>query len=49
MHNARPDDDVYHIRSNVELASFASKHRFGDRLRARTWFGQFRELALMAR
>jgi hypothetical protein len=24
------------------------KQRFGDTLRARTWFGQFRELALEA-
>lgn len=47
-HNARIDDDVYHLRSNVESAFFALKHRFGDRLRARTWFGQFRELVLMA-
>ena len=47
-HNARMDDDVYHLRSNVESAFFALKHRFGDRLRARTWFGQFRELVLMA-
>lgn len=47
-HNARMDDDVYHLRSNAESAFFALKHRFGDRLRARTWFGQFRELVLMA-
>jgi IS5 family transposase len=47
-HNARLDDDVYHRRSNVESAFFALKQRFGDRLRARTWFGQFRELVLMA-
>jgi hypothetical protein len=24
---------------------FAMKHRFGETLRARTWFGQFRELS----
>jgi IS5 family transposase len=47
-HNARMDDDVYHLRSNVESAFFAIKHRYGDRLRARTWFGQFRELVLKA-
>lgn len=47
-HNARSDDDVYHLRSNVESAFFAIKHRYGDRLRARTWFGQFRELVLKA-
>lgn len=47
-HNARMDDDVYHLRSNIESTFFALKHRYGDRLRARTWFGQFRELVLMA-
>lgn len=47
-HNARMDDEVYHLRSNVESAFFAIKHRYGDRLRARTWFGQFRELVLKA-
>jgi len=47
-HNARMDDTVYHLRSNVEAAFFAIKHRYGDRLRARTWFGQFRELVLKA-
>jgi IS5 family transposase len=47
-HNARMDDDVYHQRSNVESVFFTLKHRFGDTLRARTWFGQFRELVLIA-
>ena len=47
-HSARLDDDVYRLRSNVESAFFALKHRFGETLRTRTWFGQFRELVLMA-
>ncbi len=47
-HNARQDDDIYYQRSNVEAVFFALKQRFGDTLRTRTWFGQFRELALKA-
>jgi IS5 family transposase len=47
-HNARLDDDTYHRRSVVESVTHSLKRRFGDRLRARTWFGQFRELALKA-
>lgn len=45
-HNARHDDGVYHQRSAVEGVFFALKQRYGDTLRARTWFGQFRELVL---
>ena len=45
-HNARHDEEVYHRRSLVESIFFALKHRFGETLRARTWFGQFRELVL---
>jgi IS5 family transposase len=47
-HNARHDDDTYHQRSIVEAVFFALKQRYGDTLRARTWFGQFRELVLKA-
>ncbi|QRY22490.1 IS5 family transposase [Halobacterium sp. GSL-19] len=47
-HNARHDDDIYHRRSVVEAVFFALKQRYGDTLRARTWFGQFRELVLKA-
>ena len=43
-HSARHDNDVYHQRSVVEAVFFALKQRCGDTLRARTWFGQFREL-----
>jgi len=47
-HNARHDEDVYHRRSVIEAIFFSLKHRFGETLRARTWFGQFRELVLKA-
>jgi IS5 family transposase len=46
--NARHDDDIYHRRSAVESVFFALKQRYGDTLRARRWFGQFRELVLKA-
>lgn len=32
----------------IEAIFFALKHRFGETLRSRTWFGQFREFALKA-
>ena len=47
-HNARHDGDIYHQRSVVESVFFALKQRYGDTLRARTWFGEFRELVLKA-
>jgi len=45
-HNACHVDDVYHQQSVVEAVFFALKQRYGDTLRARTWFGQFREIVL---
>jgi len=45
-HNARIDDETYHQRSIVESIFFALRKRFGSVIRARTWFGQFRELVL---
>lgn len=45
-HNVRQDDNTYHRRSAVEAFFFALKQRYGDTLRARTWFGQFREIVL---
>ena len=48
VHNARHDNSVSHQRSVVEAVFFALKQRYGDTLRARTWFGQFRELVLKA-
>jgi len=47
-HNARQDEDIYHQRSIIEAVFFGLKQRYGDTLRARTWFGQFRELVLKA-
>lgn len=47
-HNARINDATYHRRSIAEAEFFALRKRFGSTLRARTWFGQFRELALKA-
>jgi IS5 family transposase len=47
-HNARHDDDIYYRRSVAEADFFALKQRYGDTLRARTWFRQFRELVLKA-
>ena len=44
--NALMDDRTYHQRSNVESIFFALRQRYGGTLRARTWFGQFRELVL---
>ncbi|ERJ06205.1 transposase IS4 family protein [Halorhabdus tiamatea SARL4B] len=47
-HNARLDDEIYGQRVVVESIFAAVKQRFGGTLRARTWFGQFRELVLKA-
>jgi IS5 family transposase len=47
-HNARLDDETYHRRSVVESVIRSLKKRFGDTLRARSWFGQFRELTVKA-
>lgn len=47
-HNARIDDDIYHRRSVVESVFASLRRRFNDTIRARTWFGQFRELVLKA-
>ena len=47
-HNARLGDDVYHRRSVVESAFAKLNQCYGDRLTARTWNGQFRDLAIVA-
>jgi IS5 family transposase len=47
-HNARHDEDTYHRRSLIEAIFYALKRRFGETLRARTWFDQFRDLVLKA-
>jgi len=47
-HNARIDDEIYHRRSVVESVFASLRRRFDDTIRARTWFGQFREIVLKA-
>ena len=47
-HNARIVEEVYHRRSVAECSFRVIKQRYGDRLRARTWYRQFRELTLKA-
>jgi IS5 family transposase len=44
--NARMNDEDYHKRSNNESVFSAIKRKYGDRLRSRTWYRQFRELIL---
>ncbi len=46
-HNARIDDDLYHQRSMSETVFSSVKRSLGVALRARTWYREFRELALM--
>ena len=38
-------DVVYHQQTATETGFRVIKQRFGDRLWARSWYGQFRELA----
>ncbi|MEF8772752.1 IS5 family transposase [Halodesulfurarchaeum sp.] len=45
-HNARNDNETYHRRSVVESVFASLRRRFDDTIRARTWFGQFREIVL---
>ena len=47
-HNARIDDDRYHQRSTSESVNSSIKRSHGSAVRARNWFGQFRELAVIA-
>jgi len=44
--NARMNDEDYHKRSNNESVFSAIKRKYGDRLRSRVWYRQFRELIL---
>ena len=46
-HNARIDDDLYNQRSMTETANFAVKRSYGSAVRAREWYREFREIALM--
>jgi IS5 family transposase len=47
-HNARIDDDLYHQRSLTESTNSSIKRSQGEALRARDWFRQFREIAIIA-
>jgi IS5 family transposase len=47
-HNARIDSDLYHQRSVTESTNSSLKRSQGEALRARDWFRQFREIALIA-
>lgn len=47
-HNARLDDDLSHRRSGIEAEIQVLKQRYGDDLSARSWYDQFRELAIKA-
>ena len=47
-HNAQINDKTYQQRSIVESIFFALRKRFGWTVKARTWFGQFREIVLKA-
>jgi len=44
--NVLLDDRTYHQRSNIESTFFALPRKSGEIVRARIWFGQFRELVL---
>ena len=44
--NVLLDDTTYHRRSNIESTFFALRRKYGEIVRARTWFGQFREHVL---
>jgi len=44
--NVLLDDTTYHQRSNIESAFFALRRKYGEIVRARSWYVQFRELVL---
>jgi len=46
-HNARIDDDRYNQRSMTETANSSVKRSYGSAVRAREWYREFREIALM--
>jgi IS5 family transposase len=47
-HNARIDDELYHQRSISESVNSSIERSHGSAVRARDWFRQFREIALIA-
>jgi IS5 family transposase len=46
-HNARIDEDLYAQRSMTETVNSAVKRSLGYAVRARDWYREFREIALM--
>lgn len=46
-HNARIDDKLYDQRAMSETVFSSVKRSLGVALRARTWYREFREIALM--
>ena len=46
-HNARIEDDLYNQRSMTETVNSAVKRSYGSTVRAREWYREFREIALM--
>jgi IS5 family transposase len=46
-HNARIDEDRYNQRSMTETVNSAVKRSLGFAVRARSWYREFREIALM--
>ena len=46
-HNARIDEDLYVQRSMIETVNSAVKRSLGYAVRARGWYREFREIALM--
>jgi len=46
-HNARIDGPRYRQRAMCETVFSTIKRTLGDAVRARTWYGEFRELVLM--
>ena len=46
-HNARIDEQRYNQRSMTETVNSAVKRSLGFAVRARSWFREFREIALM--
>jgi IS5 family transposase len=46
-HNARIDENLYAQRSMTETVNLAIKRSLGHAVRARDWYREFREIALM--
>ena len=44
--NVLLDDTIYHQRSNIEATFFALRRKYGEIVRARSWYVQIRELVL---